>query len=122
MNTLVITVKSNLLSVKCEGTEDSPIAVNVDDKGDFETSDNYVEDSPQGPKDNTPDEDVPAFGEPQEIPVLPSSPPYTVTVKTPEGSDDTPMVIDVDTDGVKTIRVTVPGSDPEDVRMHFSLH
>ena len=102
--------------VECVDPRDEAKPVNQDDKDGFDTTDNFVEGNPDGPSD-TPDEDVPSFGNPEEIPIKPENPiPYTVVVKTPEGTEDRPMVIDIDTTGVQTIRVSVPGGPTEEVR------
>ena len=99
------------------------VQLNSDDQdGTFETTDNYEEGSPNGPTE-TSDASVPVFGLPSTIqPDTVNQTPYTITIKTPEGTDDTPMAIDATTVNVVTIRVIVGDNTPLEVKYTLLLH
>ncbi len=79
------------------------MVVTQQNQSGFLTSDNYDGTSAEGPS-ATADQDVPAFGSTEEIPV--GDIPYTVTVRTPVATEDTLMKIDVETENVQLIVVT----------------
>ena len=105
-----------LIVVECVAPSYLVQLTSDDQDGTFETTDNYPDGSPTGPTD-TPDDSVPVFGSPS--PIQPDSvneTPYTVTIKTPGNTDDTPMTIATTLENVDKILVSVDGNPPLEVK------
>lgn len=97
-----------------------PVKITEDDGNNYKTTDNVKDDG--GPSDeDEPDETVPVFGDVPTVipPADDGDTPYTVTIETPDNSDDIPMTVDVPiTENVKKIVVYIDDVPLIEVSLH----
>ena len=99
------------------------ITIEEDNTNGFTAYDNSAEQDNTGPSAGIKDEVVPIFGSiPAIIPVSNDSTPYTVVIKTPTDSLDSPMRVDVAvTSNVLEVTIIVDGENKGMV-IHFFLY